>query len=448
LLHIGGARTALYNWVLAQQSPDSKLILRIEDTDRERSTPEAVEQILEALRWLGLEWDEGPIFQTEREQQYRGRLEQLLASGAAYWDTATGDDVKRAKQQAGNSGYRGTPVPEGSERAAVRLRVPEEGETVVRDLIRGESNFENRLLDDFVIARADRSPLYNFAVAVDDAEMGITDVVRGDDHLSNTPRQLLVMQALGAEPPRYAHLPLLHGSDGKPLSKRHGAASAQELRDAGYLPEAVVNYLALLGWGFDESTTFFTAAELVERFTVERVSKSPAVFDEQKLSHINGHYIRELTDAQLAERLAVYLAQQGLPGAADPRLEQAAAAVREKISTLAEFGKLAGFAFVDRIETDAKAWKKVMGREGAADSLHRSREALAAVDPFSEAGIETALAGVIEQLEVKPGAVFQPIRVAITGTTVSAGIYESLALLGREATLVRIDAALERARAA
>jgi glutamyl-tRNA synthetase len=296
-----------------------------------------------------------------------------------------------------------------------------------------------------VIARADRSVLYNFAVAVDDADMQITDVIRGDDHLSNTPRQLLVMEAIGARAPRYAHLPLLHGQDGKPLSKRHGAASVQELRNAGYLHEAVINYLALLGWGFDESTTFFSVSQLIERFTIERVSKSPAVFDEQKLSHINGHYIRELTDAQLATRLAIYLEGQGLPGATDPRLEQAAAAVKEKMSTLSEFGKLAGFAFAESIEIDEKAWKKVMGKDGAAGTLQASREALAGVDPWAEPGIEVALTAVVESLGLKPGAVFQPLRVAITGTTVSAGIYESLALLGKQEAVGRIDAALERA---
>ena len=228
--------------------------------------------------------------------------------------------MKRAKEGSGGRGYRGEPVPEGTPGAAVRLRVPDEGETVVRDVIRGESRFENALLDDFVIARADRSPLYNFAVAVDDSEMGITHVVRGDDHLSNTPRQLLVLDALGADAPLYAHLPLLHGTDGKPLSKRHGAASVQDLRDAGYLQEAVRNYLALLGWGYDAETTFFTTEELVEKFSLERVSRSPAVFDEQKLSWMNGHYIRELDPDELARRTAEYMEREGIPGAGHPQL--------------------------------------------------------------------------------------------------------------------------------
>ncbi len=253
-LHIGGARTALYNWLLARGS-GGQFVLRIEDTDRERSTPENVEQILDALRWLELDWDEGPHSQFERAAEHRAAIDRLLESGAAYED-------------------------EG----AVRIKVPDEGEVVVKDVIRGDVTFPLSAIDDFVIARSDGSALYNLAVAVDDRDMGITHVVRGEDHLSNTPRQILILQALGAELPIYAHLPLLHGPDGKKLSKRHGAASVQELRANGYLPSAVRNYLALLGWGYDESTTFFTTDELVERFTLERVSKNPAVFDEQKLA--------------------------------------------------------------------------------------------------------------------------------------------------------------------
>ena len=246
-LHIGGARTALYNWLAARHG-GGELVLRIEDTDRERSTEENVEQILDALRWLELDWDEGPVSQAGRAESHAAALRELLESGAAYRDSATAKDVEAWKAEHGaDRGYRGEPTEEPG--AAVRLRVPDEGETVVEDLIRGPVAFPNRSYDDFVIARGDGTVLYNFAVAVDDAEMGITDVVRGDDHLSNTPKQLLVLRALGHEPPRYAHLPLLHGPDGKKLSKRHGAASVQELRDAGYLPAAVRNYLALLGWG-------------------------------------------------------------------------------------------------------------------------------------------------------------------------------------------------------
>jgi glutamyl-tRNA synthetase len=442
-LHVGGARTALYNWLLARQGAGGTFVLRIEDTDLERSTDEAIAQIIDALEWLELDWDEGPFRQTERGARYAEHLERLLQEGSAYWDTATADDVKKHKEGSGGRGYRGQAVEEGTAGAAVRLRVPDEGETPVVDAIRGESRFENRLLDDFVIARADRTPLYNFAVAVDDLEMGITHVVRGEDHLSNTPRQLLVLAALGAQAPTYAHVPLLHGPDGKPLSKRHGAASVQELREAGFLPEAVRNYLALLGWGYDEATTFFTTEELIERFSIERVSRSPAVFDLQKLRWMNGHYLRRLDLPDLATRLRAYIAGTGRPGADDPRLEQAAEAVRDKISTLAEFEDLVGFAF-GPLETDERSWEKVMTRDGAGEALRRARVALAEVEPFTLESVEAALRGVVEALDAKPGAVFQPLRVAVTGSTISAGIFESLVLLGREEALARIDSALAR----
>src|ERR1700744_5818431 len=246
-LHIGGARTALYNWLAARHAPAGTLILRIEDTDRERSTTDNVDQILDAMEWLGLTYDEGPISQAARADRHGAALRQLLASGAAYRDAATAKDVEAWKAAHGGRGYRGPPTEEPG--AAIRLHVPDDGETIVEDLIHGPVAFPNASYDDFVIARADGSVLYNFAVAVDDAEMGITEVVRGGDHLSNTPKQLLVLRALAQEPPRYANLPLLHGPDGKKLSKRHGAASVQELRDSGYLPAAVRNYLALLGGG-------------------------------------------------------------------------------------------------------------------------------------------------------------------------------------------------------
>src|ERR1700677_2813917 len=275
-LHIGGARTALFNWLLARHTGGT-LVLRIEDTDRERSTPENIEQILDALRWLELDWDEGPILQTARSERHQQALRALLESGHAYRSNATAEDVKAFKQRHGaERGFRGEAEADG----AVRLRVPDEGATVVHDVIRGDTRFEHVHLDDPVIARADGSVLYNFAVAIDDLDAGITHVVRGEDHLSNTPKQLLVLEALGAPPPRYAHLPLLHGPDGKKLSKRHGAASVQELRDAGYLPEAVRNYLALLGWGTQDDETILSTEELVRRFDLSRVSRNPAQFDE------------------------------------------------------------------------------------------------------------------------------------------------------------------------
>ena len=405
-LHIGGARTALYNWLLARGSGGT-FVLRIEDTDRERSTPENVEQIIDALTWLGLDWDEGPHSQAERATEHRAAIDQLLESGHGYEDDG-----------------------------AVRIKVPDEGEVVVKDVIRGDVTFPLSALDDFVIARSDGSALYNLAVAVDDRDMGITHVVRGEDHLSNTPRQILIVQALGAEPPVYAHLPLLHGPDGKKLSKRHGAASVQELRANGYLPAAVRNYLALLGWGYDESTTFFTTDELVERFSLERVSKNPAVFDEQKLAWMNANYLRGLELDELVRLLEERYDRDDL--------REAAEIAQEKLRTIEDFWPFAGFLF-ERREIDPAAWAKVM-KDGAAENLEQARAALAEVPRWDKEAIEEALRRVVEERAVKPKEVFQPVRVAISGTTVSPGIFESLAVLGREEALLRIDAALDLAR--
>jgi glutamyl-tRNA synthetase len=435
VLHIGGARTALYNWLAARRT-GGELVLRIEDTDRERSTAENVEQILDALRWLQLDWDKGPVSQAGRAERHEAALQRLLDSGAAYRDTATAKDVEAWKAEHGaDRGYRGTPSDDPG--AAVRLRVPDEGETVVEDLIHGPVRFPNRSYDDFVIARGDGSVLYNFAVAVDDAEMGITDVVRGDDHLSNTPKQLLVLRALGHEPPRYAHLPLLHGPDGRKLSKRHGAASVQELREAGYLPAAVRNYVALLGWGADDDATLIPTDELIERFRVEDVGKAAAVFDEKKLRWINGRYMRELPLEEYTRAVAEHLDRDP-----DERLRAACEIAQEKAQTLAEVWPLVRFLFEEPVE-DEKAWRKTM-KDGAGELLGEARGALSTAEPFDAAGVEEALAPLPERLDVKPGKVYQPIRVAITGTTVSPGIFESLAALGREESLRRIDAALVR----
>jgi glutamyl-tRNA synthetase len=432
-LHIGGARTALYNWLLAR-GRDGTLVLRIEDTDRERSTPENVEQILDALRWLQLDWDEGPIFQSERAGRHAEVLDQLLGSGHAYRSTATADDVRAYKERHGSDrGFRGEPCDQG----AVRLRVPDDGDMVVADIIRGETRFPNRSLDDPVIARADGSALYNFAVAVDDLDADITHVVRGEDHLSNTPKQLLVFEAIGVEPPCYAHLPLLHGPDGRKLSKRHGAASVQELRAAGYLPEAVDNYIALLGAGFAADEEHFSLPELSERFRLERVSRNPAVFDEQKLRHFNGRWLRSLGVDDLVKRLEEYTGRTGLR----PAVEIAG----EKIQTLSEFWPLVSFLYDGPVD-DPKAFQKTLCGDGAVDILQAARAALADAEPFSLQTVEAALRGVVERTGSKPGKVFQPVRVAIAGTTVSPGIFESVTALGRDETLSRIDRALQAAQ--
>jgi len=403
VLHIGGARTALYNWLLARGS-GGQFVLRIEDTDRERSTPENVDQILDALRWLELDWDEGPISQWERRERHTAAVEQLLESERAYED-------------------------EG----AVRFRVPEEDEITFHDVVLGDVTTPYSAIQDFVIQRSDGSPLYNLAVAVDDRDMGITHVVRGQDHVSNTPRQVMLLRALGEDPPLYAHIPLLHGPDGKKLSKRHGAASVQEVREGGYLPEAVRNYIALLGWGYDESTEFMTTDELVERFSLERVSKNPAVFDEQKLRYMNGRYMREFPVDELHRRLEQYCGRE-IP------LDLVEIS-REKMQTLADFMPLAGPLMQPPTDYDEKAWRQW----GQSPHLPQVRDALAGAGPWEVVEIETILRALVDDLAVKPKEIFQPIRVALTGTTVSPGIFESVAALGKDETLSRIDKALQKA---
>jgi glutamyl-tRNA synthetase len=427
-LHIGGARTALYNWLLARGAGGT-LVLRIEDTDRERSTPENVELILEALDWLGIDYDEGPISQVARSERHQELLQRLLDEGHAYRSNATAEDVKAYKAKHGaERGFRGVAEDSG----AVRLHVPDDGATVVHDVIRGDTTFANRHLDDPVIARADGSVLYNFAVAVDDLDAGITHVVRGEDHLSNTPKQLLVLEALGAEQPIYAHLPLLHGPDGKKLSKRHGAASVQELRDAGFLPEAVRNYLALLGWGDTDDETILSTQELVERFSLERVSRNPAQFDVRKLRWLNGRYLRALDPADLTARLEAFTGRDGLA--------DAVAISREKVQTLADFWPLAGFVF-DGPADDPGAREKWLDEDGRA-ALADVHAALEPLDPFTQDAVQAALEGVVAARGAKPKEVFQPIRVALAGTAVSPGIFETLTVLGHDEALARIEHAL------
>src|SRR3954453_16179521 len=408
-LHIGGARTALYNWFAARHAGGT-FVLRIEDTDRERSTPENVEQILDALRWLELDYDEGPIFQSQPPARPREVTEDLLERGFAYRSDAAAEDVRAYKDRHGaDRGFRGEPEDSG----AVRLRVPDEGATVVRDLIRGETPFQNVPPDAPVVPRADGTPLYNLAVAVDDLDAAITHVVRGDDHYSNTPKQLLVLEALGAEQPIYdpqplpslggrgaaqpifAHRALLHGPDGKKLSKRHGAASVQEVRDAGYLPEAVRNYLALLGWGDADDETIIASDELVKRFDLERVQRNPARFDEKKLRWMNGHYIRELPVEELTRRLETYTGRSGLG--------EAVAISREKFQTLGEFWPLVSFLF-DGPADDPKLREKWLAPEAAQALLRQAREALEAIEgPWTVEALEGALSAVADEAGVKPG---------------------------------------------
>jgi glutamyl-tRNA synthetase len=430
-MHVGNARAALYNYLYARHT-GGQFLLRIEDTDAERSTPENVSFILEALAWLGLTPDEDIVYQSENALHHDVLLAQLLDQGSAYHSQATKEDVDAYKALHGSEcGFRGNEEDFG----AVRLHVPDEGVTTVHDLIRGDAVFENSRLDDPVIARADGSPLYNFAVAVDDADAGITHVIRGEDHLSNTARQLLVASALGFAVPTYAHLPLLHGADGKKLAKRHGSVSVQEFAAAGFLPEALINYLALLGWGPDDNATFLTVDELIAQFDVADVAQNPSRFDETKLRWLNGVWIRHLDTSDLSSRLSVFT------GRSDLDLDAAAAASQEKLHTLADFWPLVGPLY-DGVVDDERARAKVFADASAATGLAAAREALAVVTPWSAEAIDVALHELLEQLDVKPNKLFQPLRVALTGTTISPGIAETVVLLDRAEVLRRIDSAL------
>lgn len=470
-LHIGGARTAIYNWAFARKHGGT-FVLRIDDTDPERSTDENVQAILRGMSWLGLTWDEGPgaggehgpYFQTQRMDTYAAALETMRANGAAYpcFCTAEELDVKRtaARERGGFAGYDRTcraldPATAAARIAAGephvwRLAVPlDRDEVAFDDAIRGRLAFPADALDDFVLVRTDGTPTYNFASVVDDALMGMTHIIRGDDHISNTPRQILVFEALGYEVPVFAHLPMIWGPDGKRLSKRHGATSVEAYRDMGYLPEAILNYLALLGWSLDGETTIVSADTLAESFALDRVSHNPAIFDAEKLDWMNGVYIRELTPAQFAERMTPWLVEAGLATAedlADRRewLETLAPLVSERIKRMDEIVPMVRFLFEgDAIEIDPAAATKALATATAGDLLRTVRSTLADVPTFEHEVIEAALRALPESLGVKPRVLFQAVRVAVTGTTVSPPLFESLALLGRERTLARLDAAIE-----
>jgi glutamyl-tRNA synthetase len=403
LLHIGTARTALFNWLFARHE-HGEFRLRIENTDTSREVAEAVDQIQGSLRWLGLDWDGPHTFQLDRMDDCRRVADELVAEGKAYED-------------------------EG----AIRFRMPDEGVTAWDDVVRGRIEYPNDKLEDVVIVRSDGRPTYNFASPMEDVWDGITHVIRGDDHIPNTPKQLNIIRAVGTEIPIYAHVPMIFGMDGKKLSKRHGAQAVEEFRTAGYLPETMLNFLALLGWAPDGETTLMLHDELIERFALNRVSPSPSQFDYQKLDWMNGVYLRELPSAEFAHRLLLWLGENGYDWDAE-LVTQAAPLVQEKIARLAEFPDFAGFFFHD-VEPDTA------DLDGGIPMLKAADEALTSLEPFDAPAIEAALREAAERLELKPRQAFQPIRVAVTGSKVSPGLFESIELLGRETTLTRLRAA-------
>jgi glutamyl-tRNA synthetase len=403
LLHIGNVRTALFNWLYARHE-GGEFRLRIENTDTSREVAEAVDHIQESLRWLGLDWDGPHTFQLDRMDDCRRVAEQLVADGKAYED-------------------------EG----AIRFRMPDEGSTGWDDVVRGRVEIPNETIEDLVLVRSDGRPTYNFASPLEDVWDGITHVIRGEDHISNTPKQINIIRATGAELPVYAHVPNVAGADGKKLSKRHGAVTVAEFRRDGYLPEALLNFLALLGWAPDGETTIMDRDELVRRFELARVSPSPAQFDYAKLDWLNGMYLRGLSPQELAHRLVIWLGENGYDWDVE-LVARTAPLVQEKITKLSDYPDFAGFFFGD-VEPDAAD----LGTERL--MILVADEALAALKAFDASAIESALRGKADELGLKPRQAFQPIRVAITGSKVSPGLFESIELLGREKTLSRLRAA-------
>jgi glutamyl-tRNA synthetase len=448
--HLGLIRTAIFNYLFARHHGGA-FVLRFEDTDRERSTDASRAMIEDALAWLGLEWDEGPFFQSERGELYRAAADRLLASGGAYrcWCTPDELEARRAPAVAagGRAGYdrtcRGrTGPPAGRTSAVVRFAAPQDGTTVLDDLVKGRIEFQNAELDDFVILRSDGSPVYNFCVVVDDADMRISHVIRGDDHVANTPRQMLLYDALGFARPRFAHIPMILGPDRTKLSKRHGAASVVEYRDRGYLADALVNYLARLGWSHGDQE-LFTRRELVEKFSLENVGTSPAIFNPEKLEWVNFQLLKTTDTAALAALVVPFLARAGLPVPADRAwLARIAGTLRERARTLVELAESARFYLADTITLTPKAEAQLRPDVGGAvDDLVARLGALAAWEPHA---IEQAFQETIARHAMPLGRLAQPVRAAVTGSTVSPGIYEVLDVLGRERTIARLRAARAR----
>jgi glutamyl-tRNA synthetase len=450
-LHIGGVRTALFNWLFARHEGGT-FILRIEDTDRERSTPEAINAILEGMRWVGLDWDEGPFYQTDRLPSYQQHADRLIAEGKAYYCYCTEEelDVRRREALARKAlpKYdrrclaRTEPPPHGIA-PTVRLITPQTGETVVDDLVKGRVVFENSQLDDLIIMRSNGMPTYNFGVVVDDAVMGITHVIRGDDHLNNTPRQILLYKALGYEPPRFGHLSMILGIDKVKLSKRHGATSVLEYQEAGYLPEALVNYLVRLGWSHGDQE-IFSLKEMVAKFSLENISKSPAAFNPDKLLWLNGQYIRQTEPKRLASLLMPILVKQGLvnkTAVVDPDwLEHLVTVLRDRSKTLVEMAEKAAPFLPESVSIQPEA-QKFLTKE-AKLPLERLYSVVTQ-SSFDHAMLEQGFKSVLQEIGWSMNQLAQPVRAALTGQVNSPGIFDVMLLLGRDRTLARLRKAID-----
>jgi len=450
-LHIGGARTALINWLFARHEK-GEFILRIEDTDAARSREEYTEAILEGLSWLGLDWDGEPVRQSARMGLYGKEAERLLHEGRAYYCSCTPEEIEKMRQRAKAEGRK--PKYDGRCRnrarhppdrpRVIRFKCPQEGATPVDDMILGRVVFDNAELDDLIILRSDGTPTYNFAAVVDDHDLGVTHVIRGNDHLNNTPRQVLIYQALGHTPPRFAHHPLILGEDKAKLSKRHGATALIEYKNMGYLPEAMMNFLARIGWSCGDRE-IFSKDELIELFQVTELGKSSGVWNPEKLLWLNGHYIRERPVHELVELALPFYSRAGMEVEGDPRLRRIIELHRERVQTLAEFPEKTRFYFEQEVQFEEKAKAKHLKKKNA-EVLLEVRQRLSGLESFDEESLKEAFDQVMAETDLKLGKIAQPVRVAVTGTSASPGIFEVLAVLGKETALKRIDRALEECR--
>ncbi len=447
-LHIGGARTALFNWLLAKRH-GGVFVLRIEDTDTARSTRESIEQILDGLRWLGLEPDEGPFFQMQRLDHYQALAQQLLDAGKAYHCYCSREELAAMRKEQKSQGLkprydgrcRDRTAPVADVTPVVRFKTPTRGEVHVHDLIRGKVVFANAELDDLVILRSDGVPTYNFSVVVDDSEMGITHVLRGDDHLNNTPRQINILDALGIAPPEYGHLPMILGADGGRLSKRHGAVSVLAYRDAGFLPEAVLNYIVRLGWSHGDQE-LFSLTEMTEFFSLTSVNDSAATFDPDKFLWVTQQWLQRASSERISEALTPFMAARGFDVSAGPPLAEIVEVQRDRASTLEEMAEKSAFIFTAPESYAAKAVRQHF-KSGVAAVLEALESDLSRLDEWSMDSTQAAVAATAERLELKLGKVAQPLRVAVTGDSASPGIGQTLYLLGREETLQRVRRALD-----
>ncbi|MBW1919594.1 MAG: glutamate--tRNA ligase [Deltaproteobacteria bacterium] len=445
-LHIGGARTALFNWLFARKHK-GKFILRIEDTDQARSSEEATNAILESLRWLGLDWDEGPYFQSRRYHIYREYLEKLLASGKAYYCHCTPQELEERRKQAMAKGLK--PKYDGKCRnlglgpaphAVVRLKAPQTGKTSFNDLVKGPISFNNEELDDLVLWRSDGNPTYHLAVVVDDITMGLTHIIRGDDHVNNTPRQIMIYQALGEPLPYYAHVPMILGPDRTRLSKRHGATSVLAYRDMGYLPQAVLNALARLGWSYGDQEKF-SIDELIENFSLEHVGKSPGIFNAEKLLDLNAQYIRESDTGYLTRTVIPFLEKRGLKNLDETKVARAVETLKIRSKTLDEMAEGSLFYFQDEISYEEKADRKFL-KPNILGLMEEILERLEKTEVFSQKSLEKVFLDFIEEKQIKLGKIAQPLRVALTGKSASPGLFEVMEILGKEKVLERIRKAL------